>query len=87
MHYKNGISMRGRHTAKVNIAAGFQTLRKHAYSNILKFLPPKKMKIFRKKKSYMFHMSAQKRLWVLVRTASAQNINCAHVRTASSRRF
>ena len=36
------------------------TLRKQAYSNILKILPPtKKMKIFRKKKSYIFYISAE----------------------------
>ena len=33
-------------------------LRKHAYSNILK-ISPKKLKIFRKKKSDIFHISAQ----------------------------
>ena len=45
-------------------------LRKHAYSNTLKILPPK-MAIFQIKNSDSFHISAQKhRLWVLVRTAS-----------------
>ena len=45
------------------------TLRKHAYSNILKFLPPKNEN-FQMKNSDNFHISAQKhRLWVFVRTA------------------
>ena len=45
-------------------------LRKQAYSNILKNLPPKKWK-FSDKNFDIFHISAQKhRLWVLVRTAS-----------------
>ena len=35
------------------------TFRKHAYSNILKILPPKKMKIFRQKILIFFHISAQ----------------------------
>ena len=34
------------------------TLRKHAYSNILKILQPKKEK-FQIKNSYIFHISAQ----------------------------
>ena len=39
------------------------SLRKHAYSNILKILPPKKLK-FSDKNSDIFHISAQKqRLW------------------------
>ena len=45
-----------------------QPLRKHAYSNILKNLPPEK-------KSYNLHISAQKdRLWVLVRTDYPQSL-------------
>ena len=36
----------------------FQTLRKHAYSNILKILPPKKEN-FQIKNSDIFHISAQ----------------------------
>ena len=35
-----------------------KTLRKHAYSNILKFLPPKN-EYFQMKNSYIFHISAQ----------------------------
>ena len=35
------------------------TLRKHAYSNILKILPPKKWKFSDKKKSDIFQISAQ----------------------------
>ena len=46
------------------------SLRKHAYSNVLKILPPK-TENFEIKNSDIFHISAQKhRLWVLVRTAS-----------------
>ena len=36
----------------------FKTLRKHAYSNILKILPPKNEK-FQIKNSDIFHISAQ----------------------------
>ena len=47
-------------------------LRKHAYSNILKFLPSKNENL-QMKNSDNFPISAQKhRLWVLVRTASAR---------------
>ena len=35
------------------------SLRKHAYSNILKILPPKKWKFLDKKNSDIFHISAQ----------------------------
>ena len=35
------------------------TLRKHAYSNILKILPPKKLYFSDKKNSDIFHNSAQ----------------------------
>ena len=46
------------------------SLRKHAYSNIVKILPQKIEKV-QIKNSDTFHISAQKhRLWVLVRTAS-----------------
>ena len=46
------------------------SLRKHAYSNILK-ISPSKTENFQIKNSDIFHISAQKhRLWVLVRTAS-----------------
>ena len=46
------------------------SLWKHAYSNIMKILPPKNEN-FQIKNSDIFHVSAQKhRLWVLVRTAS-----------------
>ena len=48
-----------------------KTLRKHAYSKILKISPPK-TESFQVKNSDNFHISAQKhRLLVLVRTASA----------------
>ena len=42
---------------------------KHAYSNILKILPPKNEN-FQIKNSGILHISAQNRLWILVRTAS-----------------
>ena len=50
------------------------TLRKHAYSNILKISPPKNWKFSDKKNSeFFFHIFCSKhRLWVLVRTASAR---------------
>ena len=35
------------------------SLRKHAYSNILKILPPKKKRNFSDKNSDLFHISAQ----------------------------
>ena len=49
------------------------TLRKHAYSNILKILPPKNGN-FSDKKNLIFFIFLLKtyRLWVLVRTASAR---------------
>ena len=47
-------------------------IRKHAYWNILKILPPKNWK-FSDKNLDIFHISAQEhRLWVPVRTASAR---------------
>ena len=45
------------------------SLQKHAYSNILKILQPKKEN-FQIKNSDIFHISSQNRLWVLVRPAS-----------------
>ena len=54
------------------------SLRKHAYSNILKILPPKNEN-FQMKNSYIFsYFCSKHRLWVLVRTASAQNIDCGY---------
>ena len=44
------------------------TLQKQAHSNILKILPPKKTRKFSDKNSDIFHISAQNRMWVLVRT-------------------
>ena len=75
---------------KVSVHFGWKKmtypLRKHAYSNILKILPPKKWKFSDKKIWFFFHVSAQNidcgyslepphlsaqhRLWVLIRTAS-----------------
>ena len=47
-----------------------RTLRKHAYSNILKILPPKN-EIFQMKNADIFsYLRSKHRLWVLVRTAS-----------------
>ena len=78
------------------------SITKTAYSNILKTLPPKNGNFSDKKKSDIFHISAQKhRLWVLVRTASSRRFYRVPtiyvsvqkhrlwvlVRTASSRRF
>ena len=64
--------------------ASLLPLRKHAYSNILKILPPKNEN-FQIKNSDIFLISAQKhRLWVLVRTASIfflfllKNIDCGY---------
>ena len=51
-------------------AMQYCSLRKQAYSNTLKILPPKKNEKVLDKNSNI-HISAQKhRLWVLVRTAS-----------------
>ena len=44
----------------------YTSLRKHIYSNILKILQSK-TEFFQIKKSDIFHISAQNRLWVLVR--------------------
>ena len=46
------------------------TLRKHAYSNILKILPPKNENFQMKKFWYFSYFCSKHRLWVLVRTAS-----------------
>ena len=49
-----------------------KALRKHAYSNIMKILPPKNEN-FQIKNPDIFHISAQNiALWVLVRTALAR---------------
>ena len=48
------------------------TLRKHAYSNILKILQPKTGKFSDKKFTYFSYFCSKHRLWVLVRTASAR---------------
>ena len=49
------------------------TLRKHAYSNILRILQSKKGKFSDKKKSDIFsYFCSKHRLWVLVRTTSAR---------------
>ena len=46
------------------------TLRKHAYSNILKFLPRKNENFQIKKFLIFIHFCSKHRLWVLVRNAS-----------------
>ena len=46
-------------------------LRKHAYSYILKILPPKKMKLFRQRFWYFSYFCSKHRLWVL---ASIHNL-------------
>ena len=43
----------------VSLENTWTSLRKHAYSNILKILPPKKKKNFSDKKTDIFHISAQ----------------------------
>ena len=48
------------------------SLRKHAYSNILKNLPPKKWKFPDKKFRYFSNFGSKHQLWVLVRTASTR---------------
>ena len=50
----------------------FITLRKHAFSNILKILPPKKIRKFSDKNSDIFHISAQ-------------NIDCGYLLEPSRR--
>ena len=47
-------------------------LRKHAYSNILTILQPKRRKFSDKKLLYFSYFGSKHRLWVLVRTASAR---------------
>ena len=59
-------------TASLKLRRISLSLRKHAFSNILKILPPKNEN-FQIKKSDIFLISAQKHsLWVLGRTASAR---------------
>ena len=58
-HDPNGLTARGGHLLVSLVPMLAKTLRKHAYSNILKILPPK-MKIFRQKNLiYIFHISAE----------------------------
>ena len=52
---------------KTHIVASI-TLRKHAYSNILKMLPPKNAKFSDKKFWYFSYFCSKHRSWVLVRT-------------------
>ena len=49
---------------------GIFTLRKHAYSNSLKILPPKDENFQIKKIWYFSYFCSKHRLWVLVKTAS-----------------
>ena len=48
------------------------TLRKQAYSNILKILPPKNENFQIKLLIFFSYFCSKHRLWVLVRTASAR---------------
>ena len=43
----------------VSLGDPLHALRKHAYSNILKILQPKKREIFQLKNTNIFHISAQ----------------------------
>ena len=57
---------------KDRVAVTAIPLRKHAYSNILKILPPK-TEIFQIKNSDIFsYFCSKHRLWILVITASAR---------------
>ena len=49
-----------------------EALRKHAYSNTPKILPPKTVRFQIKKIWYFSHFCSKHRLWVLVRTTSAR---------------
>ena len=54
------------------VSCVYMSLRKHAYSNILKISPPK-TKSFQIKILILFsYFCSKHRLWVLVRTASAR---------------
>ena len=59
-------------TMKMAVSNEPYTLRKHAYSNILKILSPKKWKFSHKKFLYFTYFWSKHRLWVLVRTASTR---------------
>ena len=50
----------------------WHSLRKHAYSNIMKISPPKTEKLQIKKLRYFSYFCSKHRLSVLVRTASAR---------------
>ena len=52
--------------------------RKHAYSNILKILQPKKENFQIKKIWYFSYFCSKHRLWVLVRTASLRPLTSTH---------
>ena len=49
-----------------------KTLRKHAYSNILKISPPKTESFQIKNSDIFYYFCSKHRLWVLVRTASVR---------------
>ena len=55
-----------------NFRQAHSTLRKHAYSNKLKILPPKKWKFSDKKFWYFSYFCTKLGLWVIVRTALAK---------------
>ena len=54
------------------------SLRKHAYSNILKISPPKTENFQRKNSDIFSYFCSKHRLWVLVRTASARRYEYSH---------
>ena len=56
--YADGKTKKQMHKERTATEEPTWTLRKHAYSNILKILPPKSEK-FQIKNSYIFHISAQ----------------------------
>ena len=57
---KRGVLVVGfQHVENIRVLATCHTLRKHAYSNIMKILPPKHGNFSDKKKSDIFHISAQ----------------------------
>ena len=71
----NNLPKRSGHVRIVNYVPIYiftNPLRKHAYSNILKILQPKKGKFSNKKFWYFSYSCSKHRLWVLVRTASSR---------------
>ena len=65
-------NVKSKNVAKFSHFFILTSLRKHAYSNILKILPPKNWKFSDKNLRYFSYFCSKHRLWVLVRTASAR---------------